>query len=150
MESPKQMMLATAVNCSTPVATPQTTASAKAPNENLRSAINDKITAAQRTTKGKKFCIGSVANVINSCPCTPSHPLAFNSASRELRAGRLFLLRRRRIMEHKPVFDLQAIADIQRVDTLPPMSREQRLKRWIALLEADRNRELRSLQQMSL
>jgi len=53
-------------------------------------------------------------------------------------------------MEHKPVVDLQAIADIQPVDTLPPMSREQRLKRWIALLEADRNRELRSLQQMSL
>ena len=87
MERPKQMMLATAVNCSTPVATPQTTASAKAPNENLRSAINDKITAAQRRTKGKKVCIGSVANVINSCPCTPSHPLAFNSASRELGNG---------------------------------------------------------------
>jgi hypothetical protein len=51
-------------------------------------------------------------------------------------------------MEHKPVFDLQAIADIQPVDTLPPMGREQRLKRWIALLEADRNRELRSLQQI--
>ena len=51
-------------------------------------------------------------------------------------------------MEHKPVFDLQAIADIRPVDTLPPMSREQRLKRWIALLEAYRNRELRSLQQI--
>ena len=34
-------------------------------------------------------------------------------------------------MEHKPVFDLQAIADIRPIDTLPPMSREQRLKRWI-------------------
>ena len=46
-------------------------------------------------------------------------------------------------MEHKPVFDLQAIADIQPVDTLPPMSREQRLKHWIALLADGHSRRRR-------
>jgi hypothetical protein len=52
------------------------------------------------------------------------------------------------MMEHKPVIELQAIADVQPVDTLPAMNREERLKRWIIVLEADPNRKLRSLQQI--
>ena len=83
METPKQTMLATALNCSMPFATPQTTAGAKAPNENLRSAINDKITAAQNRTKGEKFRYWQTSPMSSiSGPCTPNHPLAFNSALR--------------------------------------------------------------------
>lgn len=48
-------------------------------------------------------------------------------------------------MEHKRVVDLQAIADVKPIEAAPPMSREERLERWIAVLEANPKRRLRSL-----
>jgi hypothetical protein len=51
-------------------------------------------------------------------------------------------------MEHKPLVELQAIADVRFSETQAPMAREQRLERWIGLLEADPERELRSLHEV--
>ena len=48
-------------------------------------------------------------------------------------------------MEHKPVVELQAIADVKRVETPPAMSREERLERWIDVLETNPDRRLHSL-----
>ena len=51
-------------------------------------------------------------------------------------------------MEHKPLVELQAIADIQFSETQISMTREQRLERWIGLLQADPERKLRSLHEI--
>ena len=51
-------------------------------------------------------------------------------------------------MEHKPLVELQAIADVRFLDTQYRMSREQRLERWIGLLQADPERKLRSLHEI--
>jgi uncharacterized protein len=51
-------------------------------------------------------------------------------------------------MEHKPLIELQAIADVRFSETQTLMTREQRLARWIGLLEADPERELRSLHEI--
>src|SRR5215211_893947 len=52
------------------------------------------------------------------------------------------LLRRRRAMEHKPRVDLQAIADLSPVKSRAPMRREERLARWVEVLERDPKRIL--------
>ena len=51
-------------------------------------------------------------------------------------------------MEHKSLAQLQALADVQPVETLASMGREQRLLRWIDLLEADPERRLRALHEI--
>jgi hypothetical protein len=51
-------------------------------------------------------------------------------------------------MEHKPLVELQAIADVRFPDTQYGMSREQRRERWIDLLQADPERKLRSLHEI--
>ena len=51
-------------------------------------------------------------------------------------------------MEHKPLAELQTIADVKIAEPTAPMSREQRLQRWIEVLEANGNRKLRSLYQI--
>jgi hypothetical protein len=51
-------------------------------------------------------------------------------------------------MEHKPLVELQAIADVTFPETRAPMTREQRLERWIGLLHADPERQLRSLHEI--
>src|SRR5919112_155441 len=48
---------------------------------------------------------------------------------------------RRRSMEHKPLDQLRSVADVQP----RPLSREERLQRWIDLLERDPARRLNSL-----
>ena len=48
-------------------------------------------------------------------------------------------------MEHKPVIELQAIADVRPIEAPRAMSREERLERWIEALEANPTRKLRSL-----
>ena len=48
-------------------------------------------------------------------------------------------------MEHKPLLELQAVADVKIAEPAPPMTREQRLERWIEVLEASATRRLRSL-----
>src|SRR5689334_12297230 len=45
------------------------------------------------------------------------------------------LLRRRRLMEHKPLAQLQALADVQPAERPLIMPRAHRLKRWIELLK---------------
>jgi hypothetical protein len=40
-------------------------------------------------------------------------------------------------MEHKPLAELQAIADITLPDTQTSMTREQRVERWIGLLRSE-------------
>src|SRR5215208_1888343 len=55
------------------------------------------------------------------------------------------LLRRRSAMEHKPRVDLQAIADLSPVESRAPMSRDERLARWVEVLERDPKRILRPL-----
>ena len=50
-------------------------------------------------------------------------------------------LARRRSMEHKPLDQLRSVADVQP----RPLTREERLQRWIDLLEADPTRRLNSL-----
>ena len=47
-------------------------------------------------------------------------------------------------MEHKPLLELQAVADVKIAEPAPPMTREQRLERWIEVLEASATRRLRS------
>jgi hypothetical protein len=51
-------------------------------------------------------------------------------------------------MEHKPLAELQTIADVHFPQTEAPMTREQRLERWIVLLQADPDRKLRSLHEI--
>ena len=51
-------------------------------------------------------------------------------------------------MEHKPLVELQAIADVQSFETQTPLTRGQRLERWIAVLQADPGRKLRSLHEI--
>jgi hypothetical protein len=51
-------------------------------------------------------------------------------------------------MEHKPLIELLATADVRFSETQTPMTREQRLERWIGLLDADGERELRSLHEI--
>src|SRR5918992_5991825 len=75
------------------------------------------------------------------------YPLAFPKGSRDAEAGlgREDLLRRRRIMEHKPLTELEAIADVKVAEGAPAMSRDERLERWIAVLESNPRRRLSSL-----
>ena len=51
-------------------------------------------------------------------------------------------------MEHRPIVELQAIADVTFPETRGPMTREKRLERWIGLLQADPERKLRSLHEI--
>src|SRR5215210_2146480 len=51
-------------------------------------------------------------------------------------------------MEHKPLVELQAIADLRFPETQTPTTREQRLERWIELLRSDPERRLRSLHEI--
>ncbi len=48
-------------------------------------------------------------------------------------------------MEHKPRVDLQDIADLSPVESRVPMSRDERLARWVEVLERDPKRILRPL-----
>ena len=48
-------------------------------------------------------------------------------------------------MEHKPRVDLQEIADLSPVESRAPMSREERLARWVEVLEREPKRILRPL-----
>ena len=48
-------------------------------------------------------------------------------------------------MEHKPLFELQAVGNVTIAEPAPPMTREQRVERWIEVLEATADRRLRSL-----
>ena len=47
-------------------------------------------------------------------------------------------------MEHKPLSELEAIADVERAETVF-MTRQQRVQRWIEVLAAQPNRLLRPL-----
>jgi hypothetical protein len=49
------------------------------------------------------------------------------------------------MMEHKPLAELQAVADVTIAEPPRPMSREERLERWIEVLEANASRKLQSL-----
>ena len=51
-------------------------------------------------------------------------------------------------MEHKPRVDLQAVADLSPVEGRAPMSREERLARWVEALELDPKRILRPLHEI--
>jgi hypothetical protein len=51
-------------------------------------------------------------------------------------------------MEHKPRIDLQAVADLSPVESRAPMSREERLARWVEALERDPKRILRPLHEI--
>ena len=51
-------------------------------------------------------------------------------------------------MEHKPLIELQAIADVHFSEISTPMTREQRVERWIGLLQSDPERKLRSLHEI--
>jgi hypothetical protein len=51
-------------------------------------------------------------------------------------------------MEHKPRADLEIAADLTPVDSRVPMSREERLARWVEALERDPRRILRPLHQI--
>jgi hypothetical protein len=51
-------------------------------------------------------------------------------------------------MEHKPLAELQALADVRPFEASTAMPREQRLKRWVDLLEADPEQKLRSLHEI--
>ncbi len=48
-------------------------------------------------------------------------------------------------MEHKALAELQTIADVKIAEPAAPMSPEQRLLRWIEVLEANASRRLSSL-----
>jgi len=52
------------------------------------------------------------------------------------------------MMEHKPLVELKAVADVKIAETAPPLSREQRLERWIEVLEANASRRLQSLYEL--
>jgi len=49
------------------------------------------------------------------------------------------------MMEHKPLAELKAVADVKIGEPAPPLSREQRLERWIEVLDANPSRRLHSL-----
>jgi hypothetical protein len=51
-------------------------------------------------------------------------------------------------MEHKPLAELQAVAKVRTTNTAVALSREQRLNRWIELLEDNGERRLRSLHEI--
>ena len=51
-------------------------------------------------------------------------------------------------MEHKPRADLEIAADLTPIDSRVPMSREERLARWVEALEGDPRRILRPLHQI--
>ena len=51
-------------------------------------------------------------------------------------------------MEHKPLVELQAVADIGFIEFAPTMTRASRLQRWIWLLEGTPERKLRSLHEI--
>ena len=51
-------------------------------------------------------------------------------------------------MEYKPLVELQATADVTFPETRIPLTREQRLERWMELLRADPERKLRSLHEI--
>jgi hypothetical protein len=51
-------------------------------------------------------------------------------------------------MEHKPLAELQAVADVVIAEPAPPMTRQQRLERWIEVLQANGSRTLRSLYEL--
>jgi hypothetical protein len=51
-------------------------------------------------------------------------------------------------MEHKPRVDLQAVADLSPVKSRAPMSREERLVRWVEALEREPKRILRPLHEI--
>jgi hypothetical protein len=48
-------------------------------------------------------------------------------------------------MEHKPVTELHSIATVIPFEPRPTLTRQQRLERWIELLEQEPDRRLRSL-----
>ena len=48
-------------------------------------------------------------------------------------------------MEHKPLSEMQALADVKVADFAPAMTREERLARWIKVLDTRPERQLRSL-----
>ena len=50
-------------------------------------------------------------------------------------------------MEHKPLVELQTVADLT-VEPRSPMSRRERLARWAELLERDPKRRLRPLHEI--
>jgi hypothetical protein len=51
-------------------------------------------------------------------------------------------------MEHKPLAELQAVADIKFIQSAATMTRERHLQRWIELLEGAAERKLRSLHEI--
>jgi hypothetical protein len=51
-------------------------------------------------------------------------------------------------MEHKPRADLEMAADLTPIDSRVPISREERLARWVEALERDPRRILRPLHQI--
>jgi len=51
-------------------------------------------------------------------------------------------------MEHKPLAELQALADVEFIGSAPTMTRERRVERWIELLEGNAERKLRSLHEI--
>jgi hypothetical protein len=51
-------------------------------------------------------------------------------------------------MEHKPLLELQAIADVELAETQNSMTPEQRLDRWITVLKGHGERKLRSLHEI--
>jgi hypothetical protein len=51
-------------------------------------------------------------------------------------------------MEHKPRIDLEAVADLSPAESQAPMSREERLARWIEVLEREPKRLLKPLHEI--
>jgi hypothetical protein len=51
-------------------------------------------------------------------------------------------------MEHKPLLELQAIADVELAETQNSMTPEQRRDRWITVLQGHGERKLRSLHEI--
>jgi hypothetical protein len=51
-------------------------------------------------------------------------------------------------MEHKPLAELQAVADIEFIGPAATMTRQRRLARWIEVLEGNAERKLRSLHEI--
>src|SRR4051812_44387125 len=87
-------------------------------------------------------------NLCRSQCCSAELCLALAVALRKhpsLGANHGLLLRGRRAMEHKPRVDLQAVADLSPVESRAPMSRDERLGRWVEVLERDPKRILRPL-----
>jgi hypothetical protein len=51
-------------------------------------------------------------------------------------------------MEHKPLAELHAVALVDAIDLTTSMSRDQRLERWLSILESEPERRLRSLHEI--